>query len=178
MGLLVLCVTIIKTTSRIVRWGRLLFLPYFGCSYSLLRDNKLLHTILISTNLLLFSANGFADSLNLSSDTEIATAGFYQLSWSGIKAQYQLQESSTAVFTTFQILYEGDDRATVISGKPDGDYYYRIRVSNDQQLINSNVVKVTVAHHPLRNAFLFFLAGAVVFLATLFMVIKGKRLQA
>jgi hypothetical protein len=169
---------ILKATSRIARWGRLLFLPCFGCSRSLLPDNKILLPFLISTTLLLGSNSGLAATLNLSSDTEIANAGYYQLSWDGTDGPYHLEESSTTDFSTYRTLYQGDDLATVISGKPDGVYYYRISLSNEQQIADSNVVKVTVAHHPLKTALLFFLAGAIVFVATFIMIIKGNRQQA
>jgi hypothetical protein len=100
------------------------------------------------------------------------------LSWDGTDGPYHLQESSTTDFSTYRTLYQGDDLATVISGKPDGVYYYRISLSNEQQIADSNVVKVTVAHHPLKTALLFFLAGAIVFVATFIMIIKGNRQQA
>jgi hypothetical protein len=169
---------ILKATSRIARWGRLLFLPCFGCSRSLLPDNKIILAFLISTNLLLASNYGLAATLNLASDTEVATAGYYQLSWDDADGPYHLQESSTADFSSHRTLYHGDDLAMVISGKPDGVYYYRISLSNGQQISNSNVIKVVVAHHPLKTALLFFLAGAVVFVATFIMIIKGNRQPA
>jgi len=169
---------ILKATSRIARWGRLLFLPCYGCSRSLLPDNKIFLTVLVSITLLLFSTHGLAATVSLSSDTEVATAGYYQLSWHGKNGPYHLQQSSTADFSSYRTLYQGDDLATVISGKPDGVYYYRISLSNEQQIADSNVVKVTVAHHSLKTALLFFLAGAVVFVATFIMIIKGNRQQA
>jgi hypothetical protein len=166
-----------KATSRIAHWGRLLFLPCFGCSPSLLPVNNILFPILGAIFLLLFASSGHATPITLSSDAEIATAGYYQLNWAGKGGQYRLEESSTADFTTYQTLYQGHDLATVISGKSDGIYYYRISMGTEQAVTFSNTVKVTVTHHSLRNAILFFIAGATVFLATFILIIKGNQLQ-
>lgn len=116
-----------------------------------------------------------ATTPELSSDTATATAGFFQLKWSGGSLPYELQESLSPDFTSFKTLYRGTDLASVISGKPDGEYYYRIVVDNNKQTLQSNTVKISVLHHPLLNAFLFFIAGAVVFAATLILIIKGNR---
>jgi len=117
-----------------------------------------------------------ATALELISDSDVATAGFFQLKWTGTSPHYKLQESLTHDFTSFKTLYSGSDLATVLSGKPDGDYYYRV-VATSKQNVHSNIVKVSVAHHPLINAFLFFIAGAIVFIATLVLIIKGNRQQ-
>lgn len=165
---------ILKVTSRIARWGRLLFLPVIGCSRSLLPNYKFLISFFFSINLLLVSISN-ATALELISDSDIATAGFFQLKWSGNSSPYKLQESLSPDFTSFKTRYHGADLATVISGKPDGDYYYRVVGDNTQQGIHSNIVKVSVIHHPLINAFVFFIAGAIVFTALLILIFRGNR---
>ncbi|MEJ2143061.1 MAG: hypothetical protein P8Y24_12045 [Gammaproteobacteria bacterium] len=165
-------------TSRIARWGWLLFLPRFGCSRSHLPDRNYALIIFFAIGLLFISSNQNAQALELTSDSQLATAGYYQLSWSGDTDIFQLQESMASDFNNYKVIYEGKDLARVVSGKPDGDYYYRIKVTanNSPQAQVSNVVKVTVSHHPLQTAILFFLAGAIVFIAILVLILKGNKL--
>lgn len=113
-----------------------------------------------------------AQSLQIESDTDVAAAGYYQLRWSST-SPVTLEEARTADFTSPRIIYRGSDAATVMSGKSDGDFYYRIR-SRDSNA-RSNVVKVTVRHHSLERAFAFFALGATVFIATLLLIVTGAR---
>lgn len=168
---------ILKVTSRIVRWGRLLFLPLLGCSRILLPERNFPIKTLVSIGLLFFSTTQYSFALQLSSDSRVATAGYYQLFWSGKAKVFQLQESTTSDFKSFKVIYEGKDLARVISGKSDGDYFYRLTRLDGNSPQVSDIVKVTVSHHPLENAFLFFIAGAIVFIAILFLIFKGKRLE-
>lgn len=85
-----------------------------------------------------------------------------------------LQEAASPEFSNASILYQGPDTATLVSGKADGTYYYRIR-NTTTPAEWSNITKVTVTHHPLSRAFMFFILGALVFVATLVMVIRGNR---
>lgn len=166
---------ILKVTSRIVRWGRLLFLPLFGCSRTHLPVHNPLIKLLFSIGLLFFSTTQYSFALQLDSDTQLATAGYYQLSWSGEGNIFQLQESTTSDFSSFNVIYEGKDLARVMSGKSDGHYFYRLTTTSNNQLHTSNTLKVTVAHHPLRNAILFFIAGAIVFVSIIILIIRGHR---
>ena len=123
-------------------------------------------------------------------DTEISTAGYYRLSWSepesNAGAVYILQEAISPEFNNPSISYKGPDLATVISGKPNGHYYYRVRRFETNELdgvhaeapphrevVWSDVVSVNVNHHSLSKAVGFFIAGFIVFAATLFMIVKG-----
>lgn len=111
-----------------------------------------------------------AGDVQLESDAYVATAGYFQLRWiadSGI----ELQESRSADFETLRTVYAGSDAARVISGKADGDWYYRATTNGNV----SNTIKVTVRHHPVERAFGFFAVGLVVFLATLSLIISGAR---
>jgi len=113
----------------------------------------------------------------LSSDTDIATAGFYRLSWQtdGI-TQVELQEADNPDFAGARLDYEGPDDASVVSGKPNGTWYYRARVISEQRAGPwSAAVKVAVAHHPLYRAFMFFGLGVAVFVATLLLVVRGAE---
>ncbi|MGD8497761.1 MAG: fibronectin type III domain-containing protein, partial [Chromatiales bacterium] len=70
----------------------------------------------------------------LESDSEIATAGFFRLQWESadLEGAYELQEASRADFADSRVLYTGPDLATVLSGKPDGDYHYRVRRMHEE----------------------------------------------
>jgi hypothetical protein len=168
--------TIFKVTSRIVQWDRLLFLPSCGCSRSLLRVLLTAYFSFLTSFLLCLPISANASNITLTSNTDTATAGYFQLSWQAEQTtgHFVLQESNSDDFTTAKILYSGADLATVISGKPDNIYYYRVSEQQNQNNL-SNTVKVTVAHHPLRNAFAFFSVGAIVFVATLFLIFRGTR---
>jgi len=169
--------TIFKATSRIATYGRLLFRHCVRCSHSLLRDLRTRFPGFL-TSLLLLCLIGIApvSAITLTTSSETATAGYFQLSWQGEQTgdQFVLEESTSADFSTAKILYRGADLATVISGKADNVYYYQVR-SQANPANTSNTVKVTVAHHPLRNAFGFFSLGAIVFIATLLLIFFGNR---
>ena len=113
-----------------------------------------------------------AQSLQLESDTDVATAGYYQLRWTSTSPVI-LEEAQTKEFTSPRVIYRGSDAARVMSGKPDGDLYYRVR--NNDGDPPSNVVKVTVRHHSLERALAFFALGATVFIATLLLIVSGAR---
>ena len=122
----------------------------------------------------------------LTTDTQLATAGYYQLSWRPGSAQvshkalhFELQQSATADFQSVKTIYRGPDRASVISGQPDGDYYYRIRAMNDQTSTAwSRPVVVEVRHHSLVRALGFFATGAAVFFVTLLFIVFRSRHRA
>ena len=150
---------------------------------SLLTCHCCLRTLLLGALLLTCQVPGALaltslPSPSLSSDTEIASAGFYRLSWqkTGDAVQVELQEANDPSFAHAALHYQGPDDASVISGKPNGTWYYRAREINGQQAGPwSETVKVTVAHHPLSRAFMFFSLGVIVFVATLLMVISGTK---
>ena len=165
-----------KKTSRFARWGNPLFLFTSGCKQSHLR-----HVYFTAIIFLLFSVHElYAEEPVLSSDQSIATAGYYQLSWRAPvtdqirdkSAGYILQESDSPGFAAADTIYKGMDTARVISGKPDGNYFYRIRL--DHSGANwSAPIQVTVSHHPLSRAFLFFFIGALVFILIIVAIWRG-----
>ena len=113
----------------------------------------------------------------LQTDAEMATAGYFRLSWqSNMAADFILEEAKDPTFSQATTLYRGPDTATLISGRSNGTYYYRIRnVQDDAHSDWSNVTKVEVSHHPLSRAFMFFTLGAIVFIATLVVVVLGSK---
>ena len=116
--------------------------------------------------------------MTLSADTELATAGYFQLNWYAQKAlHYQLEEARDRDFAAARLLYQGEDQATMITGQANGDYFYRVRALLDGQQYGawSDPVKVTVQHHDLRHAFAFFAVGILVFIAILIAILMGNK---
>ena len=110
----------------------------------------------------------------ISSDSDVATAGFYHLSWDAAFARIELQEAANPDFRSPTTLYTGTDSATTISGKPDGQWYYRVRViQNDLPGSWSDPVEVTVTHHSLSRALMFLTLGIIVFISIVTVVIRG-----
>ncbi len=137
----------------------------------------------ISVISIAISLPALAAAPDLQSDSELVTAGYYRLSWQSdteetqMKGDYILEQATDREFELATTLYRGPDTATLISGRPNGTYYYRIRnIENaDSPMQWSNVVTVEVAHHSLSRAFMFFILGAVVFVATLVIVVRGSQ---
>ena len=113
----------------------------------------------------------------LESDSEMSTAGYYRLNWqSNTAGDFVLEESTNQTFSNIKTLYQGPDTATLISGRPNGIYFYRVRNSLENVESGwSNVKRVEVSHHSLDRAFTFFALGAIVFIATLGVVILGNK---
>ncbi|MFN2348212.1 MAG: fibronectin type III domain-containing protein [Thioalkalivibrio sp.] len=113
----------------------------------------------------------------LSASTERATGGYFSLSWDGASDMpYELQEAREPGFDSPRSIYEGRDTASVISGKPDGDFFYRVRALNKAGPGPwSEPARVSVAHHSLARALQFFFVGALVFAVLVTVIIRGTR---
>lgn len=114
-----------------------------------------------------------AAPVELHADTNVATAGYYQLRWRS-DAPVLVQEDASRDFSSPRVIYRGADNARVLSGKSNGDWYYRARTAGADGAFG-DVVEVTVRHHPVERALGFFAVGALVFLATLAAIITGAR---
>ena len=125
----------------------------------------------------------------LATDTQLATAGYYQLSWhlgmdgaSLKKPIFLLQQSSDQQFENAKTIYRGSDLSTVISGMPNGKYFYRLRLDNNANETHlaawGDTVIVEVKHHSLTKAILFFSAGALVFLIALIFILRQAATSA
>lgn len=116
---------------------------------------------------------------------EVTKSGYIKLRWrwpEGPKEQenyqFELQQSDTTTFDDPKIIYKGPDYATFLSGMRNGDYYHRIRAiarNGTDTSKWSDPVLVQVRHHSLALAFSLFGIGALVFLITVGIVIKGVR---
>lgn len=114
-------------------------------------------------------------ALELSASPGRSTTGTFSLSWEGAEgALYELIEASGEGDS--QIVYQGTDTASVMTGKPNGSYSYRVRAQHTgSPSAWSQPVGVTVAHHSLTRALGFFTVGLLVFLATLTLILRGER---
>lgn len=115
--------------------------------------------------------------LELSADTPVASAGYYQLRWESGGGALRLVEALDPGFRARRVVYEGADTARLVSGKPDGTYYYRLEAGDPAaaEIVRSDAVVVEVRHHALGRALAFFGVGAAVFAATLGLILWGSR---
>lgn len=113
----------------------------------------------------------------LTTDSATATAGYYTLSWDAAADAapgFELQEARGADFAQPRSVYQGPDQARSFSGRADGIYHYRVR-STQPDAPWSAPVQVEVAHHSLARAGLFFALGALVFVATLILILSAPK---
>lgn len=125
-----------------------------------------------------WTAAAAADAPQLHTDSTNPSGGYYRLTWDWPderNRRFELQEAGSRDFAAPQTIYMGLDRASVLSGRSDGVRYYRVRLNPESGSPGpwSEAVEVRVEHHPLSRAFGFFAVGAVVFLATLALVVGG-----
>ena len=100
-----------------------------------------------------------------------SNSGHIKLEWdSEGPSDFVLQQDITNDFTNPKTIYQGPDRASFVSGLPNGNYYYRVRSDSGKW---SETLLVTVQHQSLRLAFMLAGLGAIVFMMTVFVVIKG-----
>lgn len=152
--------------------------------YSISRSFNLFQScsqLLIACSLMLSASCVFAaDSPpQLKANTRIASAGFYRLAWQSGNIPVELQESTDRSFNQPVTIYSGLDQATLISGKPNGTWFYRIRFNHDNEADSwSSPLSVIVTHHSLGRAIVFFCLGLFVFISIVFIVSRGARNRA
>ena len=129
-------------------------------------DLRLIVAILLAT------ATTAADAAFVQNEIE-SGEGYFQIQWEADEP-VRLLESATPDFADARMLYTGADTARVISGKPDGIWYYRIESADTGRVLGQDLI-VTVRHHPIGQAFAFFALGALVFAATLTLIRFGGR---
>ncbi|SEL01703.1 hypothetical protein [Ectothiorhodospira marina] len=117
---------------------------------------------------------------DLESTSDLARAGYYQLRWSldeGEVDRFRLEEATADDFSDARIFYEGADGATVISGRSNGTFHYRVRarMEDGSQTEWSDAQRVEVKHHSIAQAFGIFTLGGLVFVATAGIIAFGTR---
>ena len=117
-----------------------------------------------------------ASGWSLTSSPAQSSDGVYQLVWEGAgEGDLQLEEAPSERFAQPRVVYRGPDRATVVSGRADGEYHYRLRtLDGDTPGEPLAYTTVTVGHHSLARALSFFAAGLFVFVATIVLVLRGS----
>lgn len=94
--------------------------------------------------------------------------GAFRISWSGSEGRdVRLEENET-------LLYAGPDEATTVSGRPEGEYSYRIGYGDSGE-VWADSCRVAVSPPPLSLAFSLFGVGLIVFLSLLVVVVRGHR---
>jgi hypothetical protein len=117
-------------------------------------------------------AAGAVAAADLRVDQSVSNEGYFQLSWES-EEPVRLVEATSPEFTNASVLYQGGDTARVISGKPDGIWHYRLESAAAGGAIGEPIT-VTVRHHSLQRAFAFFALGAIVFAATLGLILFAR----
>ena len=119
----------------------------------------------------LFSATRASSAATLSPSTSLSTDGVYQLQWAG-DAPVEIEEATDPGFADARLLYRGSDTAAVVTGRTTGTYHYRLADAGGAQ---AGPLRVRVEPHPLSRALAFFGVGAVVFVATVLVVVRGAQ---
>jgi len=115
--------------------------------------------------------------------------GTVQLAWDpadatpdGVEVVFELQESQEADFAESLRRYLGEDRASFVSGLPDGRYYYRVRQREGEDGEWgpwSSLVAVDVEHYALWKAWtLFGVGGALVLTIITFLFTADRRIRS
>lgn len=90
---------------------------------------------------------------------------------------FELQQADFPEFGEPRVRYEGPDRASFLAGLPEGKHFFRVRaIDPESELAGawSEPLLVIVEYQSLTFAFALFGIGAVVFLATLILVVAGS----
>lgn len=103
-------------------------------------------------------------------------SGDYQIVWDGpAGATFRLIESADPTASP-QILYEGPQRASTVTGRAQGDFFYQVGLVEAGAVTQwSEHCEVKVRPYPLGVAFTFFGLGLTVTLATVLVVVLGHR---
>lgn len=95
--------------------------------------------------------------------------GAYRIAWSADDdVAVRVEENGT-------LLYEGRDDATTVSGRPAGEYTYRIGVIDSGSVSWSDKCDVIVSPPSLALAFFLFGVGVTVFASLLVVVVRGHQ---
>jgi hypothetical protein len=97
--------------------------------------------------------------------------GAYRLGWNNDQPGkiFRLEEDG-------EVLYVGPQQATTVSGRAEGSYAYRVGVLEDNKVSSwSEPCTVVVSPPSLALALTLFGVGLLVFVATVFVVVRGHR---
>lgn len=113
-----------------------------------------------------------------------SSAGHLRLTWSGggPGAEYELQQSEDEGFSSVEVRYRGEQTASVLSGLPNGEFYFRVRTVEGEGGGTpgpwSSAVSFVVTHYSLQFAVTLLVIGALIFLSTVvFLVVFSGRVE-
>lgn len=111
-----------------------------------------------------------------------SSAGHVRLSWAGGETgtSYELQQANDVAFGKPEVRYQGQQTASVISGLPDGEFYFRVRRLGQDGVPGpwSSVVRFAVTHYKLGFALTLLAIGAVIFVATVcFLIVFSRKVR-
>jgi hypothetical protein len=107
--------------------------------------------------------------LTLTCPGTTSDTGAYRISWTGDEgAVFQLVENG-------DVLYQGPENATTVSGRPAGNYLYQVSSLGPDENVTamSEPCSVSVTPPPLEAALGLFGLGLFVFLAVLITILRG-----
>ncbi|HXV76815.1 MAG TPA: fibronectin type III domain-containing protein [Candidatus Polarisedimenticolaceae bacterium] len=111
----------------------------------------------------------------------ITTEGHATLRWAAVDpvergSVFELQDSTDPEFRSTHVWYRGPDRASFVSGLPEGTSWFRVRAVRGQRAGPwSDPVAIEVDYASSSTLGRLLALGAVVFLATLVTVVVGHR---
>ncbi|PTN12866.1 hypothetical protein C8R11_102142 [Nitrosomonas aestuarii] len=131
-----------------------------------------LQLFLFTVALFLPVSSGCTETVKFTNDQYLESdAGYVLLNWNNQKRiPVELQQGSKHTFEQATTLYRGSNSSLMLSGLPNGTYYYRIR---SQTGTWSDKITLNVTHHSLIKAWLLFVIGAFVFFSIVWVIIRG-----
>lgn len=126
---------------------------------------------------ILFMLSFLSFSRSLANDIEIldngSTAGYITLGWSAVQGNnFELKEKNGAIW---KLIYKGEDHATTLSGLANGSYEYQLTADGK---VSENSTNITIQHHSIKRAWLFFSIGAVMFFILILILALGEKYPA
>ena len=76
-------------------------------------------------------------------------------------------------FHDSQPVFRGTDTSAFVTGLSDGTYYFRLQ--SETETIQPDILTLTVAHRSLTESLALFCIGAIVFLASVLVILRGVR---
>ncbi len=123
--------------------------------------------------LLLTSGASTASPLFKNNSVLRSDTGYITLEWENTKGEaVELQQSENQNFKPTRTIYSGQNKSFFLSGLQDGAYYYRIRAAADKSW-SSPITTLHVVHHSMKKALSLFALGAFIFIAIVFVVLRG-----
>lgn len=116
-------------------------------------------------------ATAFAQPQFTGNDMLTSDSGYFSVNWEA-SGPVVLELSRDGSFTSPQAVYEGRNSQVFLSGLQDGDYALRLRGADGSL---SRPLMLSVRHQSVDRALLLVTLGALAFLATLFVILRGAR---